>query len=50
MEARRMNTADHAMVETMRLRLATSLRKLRNRGKLVSEKENGRNMRLALAS
>jgi len=50
MEARGMNTADHAMVETMRLRLATSLRKLRNRGKLVSDKENGRNMRWALAS
>jgi len=32
MEARGMNTADQAMAETMRLRLATSLRKLRNRG------------------
>ena len=49
MEAQGMNTADHAMVETMRLRLATTLRKLRNRGKLVAEKEGGRNMRWQLA-
>ena len=49
MEARGMNPADGAMAETMRLRLATSLRKLRHRGKLVSDKENGRNMRWGLA-
>ena len=49
MQARGMNTADIAMAETMRLRLATSLRKLRSRGKLVAEKEGGRNMRWALA-
>ena len=48
MEARGLNTADHAMVETMRLRLATTLRKLKNRGKLVADKEQGRNMRWAL--
>ncbi len=49
MEARGMNTADQAMAETMRLRLATSLRKLRNRGKLMADKENGRNTRWRLA-
>lgn len=49
MEARGMNTADQAMVETMRLRLATSLRKLRHRGKLMADKENGRNTRWRLA-
>ena len=49
MEARGMNPADLGMAETMRLRLATSLRKLRHRGKLVSDKENGRNMRWWLA-
>ncbi len=49
MEARGMNTADQAMTETMRLRLATSLRKLRNRGKLMADKENGRNTRWRLA-
>jgi len=48
MEARGMNTADHAMVEAMRGRLASTLRKLRNRGKLVSEKEGVRNMRWTL--
>jgi hypothetical protein len=48
MEARGMNTADQAMAETMRLRLATSLRKLRNRGKLTADKENGRNARWRL--
>ena len=48
MEARGMNTADHAMVETMRLRLASTLRKLRHRGKLTAEKEAGRNMRWGL--
>ena len=37
MEARGMNTADLAMVGTMRLRLATSLRKLCNRKKVVSD-------------
>lgn len=49
MEARGMNTADHAMVETMRLRLASTLRKLKNRGKLVVETEAGKNMRWGLA-
>ena len=39
MEARGMNTADHAMVETMRLRLASALRKLQYRGKLTAEQE-----------
>ena len=41
MEARGMNTADLAMLNTMKLRLATSLRNLWNRGKLVAEKEVG---------
>ena len=49
MEARGMNTADHAMAETMRLRLASTLRKLKNRGKLVAEMEAGKNMRWGLA-
>ena len=49
MEARGMNTADHAMVETMRMRLASTLRKLKNRGKLAADKERGRNMRWSLA-
>ncbi len=49
MEARGMNTADHAMVETIRLRLASTLRKLKNRGKLTADQEAGRNMRWALA-
>lgn len=37
MKARGMNTADLAMAETMRLRMATSLRKLHNRCKVVSD-------------
>ena len=49
MEARGMNTADHAMVETMRLRMASTLRKLRNRGKLVADKQDGKNQRWELA-
>ena len=49
MEARGMNTADHAMAETMRLRLASTLRKLKSRGKLVAEVEAGKNMRWGLA-
>lgn len=49
MEARGMNTSDHAMVETMRLRLGSTLRKLKNRGKLVADKEAGRNMRWRLS-
>ena len=49
METRGMNTADHAMVETMRLRLASTLRKLKNRGKVVASMEAGRNMRWGLA-
>ncbi len=49
MEARGMNTADHAMVATMVVRLASTLRKLKNRGKLVADKESGKNMRWGLA-
>jgi hypothetical protein len=48
MDERGMNTADLAMVETMRLRMATSLRKLRHRGKVTAESEGGRNMRWSL--
>ncbi len=48
MEARGLNTADQVMVETMRLRLASTLRRLKNRGKLVADKEQGRNMRWSL--
>ena len=40
-----MNTADTAMAETMRLRMATTLRKLLHRGKLAADKEGERNMR-----
>jgi hypothetical protein len=50
MEARGMNTADKAMCETIRLRLASSLLKLKNRGKVVAEKEGGRNRRWGLAA
>jgi hypothetical protein len=49
MEARGMNTADHAMVATMVLRLASTLRKLKNRGKLVADKQDGKNQRWRLA-
>ncbi len=35
MEARGMNTADKAMVDTMNVRMASSLRKLLHRGKVV---------------
>lgn len=49
MEARGMNTADHAMVGTMVIRLASTLRKLKNRGKLVPDKQDGKNMRWRLA-
>ena len=48
MEARGMNTADHAMAETMRLRLTSTLRKLKHRGKLVASVEDGKNMRWGL--
>ncbi len=37
MEQRGMNTADTAMAETMRLRMATSLRKMLNRGKVTAD-------------
>lgn len=37
MEERGMNTADQDMAETMRLRLATSLRKLAHRGKVTGD-------------
>ncbi len=49
MEGRGMNTADHAMVQTMKLRMASTLRKLKNRGKLVADKQDGKNQRWALA-
>ena len=49
MEARGMNTADHAMVQTMVLRMASTLRKLKNRGKLVADKQDGKNQRWGLA-
>ena len=49
MEARGMSPVDLGMAETMQLRLATSLWKLRHRGKLLSDKENGWNMRWSLA-
>lgn len=48
MEARGMNTADHAMVQTMVLRMASTLRKLKNRGKLVADKHDGKNQRWGL--
>lgn len=50
MEARGMNTADHAMVQTMVLRMASTLRKLKNRGKLAADKQDGKNQRWGLAS
>ena len=50
MEARGMNTADHAMVQTMLVRMASTLRKLKNRGKLVAEKKEGKNQRWGLAA
>lgn len=49
MKARGMNTADHAMVATMVLRLASTLRKLKNRGKLVVDDQAGKNRRWRLA-
>ena len=49
MGARGMNTADHAMVQTTVLRVASTLRKLRNRGKLVADKQDGKNQRWGLA-
>lgn len=49
MEARGMNTADHAMVATMVVRMASTLRKLKNRGKLVADKQEGKNQRWGLA-
>lgn len=48
MEARGMNTADHAMVQTMVGRMASTLRKLKNRGKLVADKQDGKNQRWGL--
>lgn len=48
MEARGMNTADTQMGDVMRERLATTLRRLRHRGKVTAEKENGKNMRWGL--
>ena len=49
MEARGMNTADHAMMQTMVLRMASTLRKLKNRGKLAADKQDGKNQRWGLA-
>ncbi len=49
MEARGMNTADHAMVQTMLLRMGSTLRKLKNRGKLVADKQDGKHQRWGLA-
>lgn len=48
MEARGMNLADQAMVATMCNRLASTLRKLKSRGKVTAEKEGERNMRWGL--
>jgi len=50
MEARGMSTADHAMVQTMVLRMASTLRKLKNRGKLAADKQDGRDQRWRLAT
>jgi hypothetical protein len=49
MEARGMNAADTQMAEVMRLRLASTLLKLKNRGKITADKENGKNVRWRLA-
>lgn len=49
MEARGMNTADHAMVDTMIKRIASTLRRLKHRGKLTADKNDGKNMRWQLA-
>ncbi len=43
-----MNTTDHAMVETMKLRMASTLRKLKSRGRLVADKRDGKNQRWGL--
>ena len=43
------NTADHAMTQTMVGRMASTLRKLKNRGKLVADKQDGKNQRWGLA-
>ena len=48
METRGMNTADHAMVQTMVLRMASTLRKLKNRGKLAADKQDGKSQRWGL--
>jgi len=37
------------MAETIRLRMASTLQKLKNRGKLVADKQNGKNIRWGLA-
>ncbi len=50
MEARGMNTADHAMVQTMLLRMGSALRKLKNRGKLIADRQDGKNQRWELAA
>ena len=49
MEARGINAADKAMAETMRLRVASSLRRLRDRGTLTSTEGRGSGVRWGLA-
>ena len=50
METCGMNTADDAMVDIMIKRIASTLRKLKHRGRLVAEKSDGKNMRWQLAA
>jgi len=47
MEARGMNTADKAMVETMNVRMASSLRKLLHQGKVADGAPGARRWKLA---
>jgi len=49
MEARDMNTADHTMFEKMKLRMAFTLRKLKSRGKLEADSQDGKSRRWRLA-
>ena len=49
MEAQGMNTADHAKLQTMVVRMASTLRKLKNRGMLVADKQDGKNQRWGLS-
>lgn len=50
MEARGINPADRPMAETMRMRVASSLRGLRQRGTLTSSEGRGSNVRWGLAT